>query len=449
MPAGHRVSESPAGPLRRMTLWPLVGALYFMVSGGPYGLEELAQDVGFGEGIALLAVTPLAWSLPTALMVGELAAALPEEGGYYAWVRRALGPFWGCQEAWLSLAASVFDMAIYPTLFALYLERLFPSLGAPPVVVKGLVVAVAAACNLAGAAAIGEGSAILTLLLLAPFAVLATLALHAGHAPGAAGAPPSAGAHDLAGAVLVAMWNNMGWDNASTVAGEVHRPQRTYPLAVLVAVTLVTLTYVLPFAAMAHAGVDASTFSTGAWATVAGEYGGPALAAAVVGGGMISAFGMYSALCLSYSRLPVVLAEDGYLPRALTRRLDRSGAPWVSVLACSVAWTLSLTLSFERLVGVDILLYGGSLVLEFVALLALRVREPELPRPFRIPGGVPALIALAAGPVALLGFAVVKTAGDHVGGANGLLFGLVIALLGPAAYAATTRLYRTGRPREP
>jgi amino acid transporter len=100
-----------------------------MVSGGPYGIEELVQKVGFGAAIAVLVATPLLWSVPTALMVGELAAALPEEGGYYAWVRRALGPFWGVQEAWLSLSASVFDMAIYPTIFTLYLRRLSPALG--------------------------------------------------------------------------------------------------------------------------------------------------------------------------------------------------------------------------------------------------------------------------------------------------------------------------------
>ena len=104
------MSEGRAAPARRMTLVSLVGALYFMVSGGPYGLEGLARKVGFGAAIAVLVATPLVWSLPTALMVGELAAALPEEGGYYAWVRRALGPFWGYQEAWLSLAASVFDI---------------------------------------------------------------------------------------------------------------------------------------------------------------------------------------------------------------------------------------------------------------------------------------------------------------------------------------------------
>ena len=81
---------------------------------------------GYGRGIALLLLTPILWSLPTAFMIGELSAALPEEGGYYAWVRRALGNFWGFQEAWMSLVASIFDMAIYPTLFVLYLGRLWP-----------------------------------------------------------------------------------------------------------------------------------------------------------------------------------------------------------------------------------------------------------------------------------------------------------------------------------
>ena len=88
--------------------------------------------MGLGAAVVILIVTPLVWSVPTALMVGELASALPEEGGYYAWVRRAMGPFWGYQEAWLSLAASVFDMAIYPTLFVLYLGRLVPALAAWP-----------------------------------------------------------------------------------------------------------------------------------------------------------------------------------------------------------------------------------------------------------------------------------------------------------------------------
>ena len=76
---------------------------------------------GYGRAILILLLTPVLWSLPTAFMIGELSSALPFEGGYYAWVRRAMGNFWGFQEAWLSLVASIFDMAIYPTLFVAYL----------------------------------------------------------------------------------------------------------------------------------------------------------------------------------------------------------------------------------------------------------------------------------------------------------------------------------------
>src|SRR5579871_2156526 len=111
---------------RKMRLLPLVAATYFMVSGGPYGIEDILGGAGFARAIIILLLLPVLWSLPTALMIGELASAIPAEGGFYVWVRRALGPFWGFQEGWLSLSASVFDMAIYPTTFVLYLSRVVP-----------------------------------------------------------------------------------------------------------------------------------------------------------------------------------------------------------------------------------------------------------------------------------------------------------------------------------
>lgn len=416
-----------------MTLWPLVAALYFMVSGGPYGLEELAHKVGFGPAIAVIVATPLVWSLPTALMVGELSSSLPEEGGYYAWVRRALGPFWGFQEAWLSLAASVFDMALYPTLFALYLGRLFPALAGAHWAIGAGVIAVGAGMNLAGAKAVGEGSLVMTVLMLAPFVAMAGLAVGAPAAAPSPGVALPAGS-DLAGGVLVAMWNTMGWDNASTIAGEVVRPQRTYPVGVLVAVVLVTVAYVVPLAAMRAAGVDPSGWDTGSWVDAARTFGGRPLATALVVGGMISAFGMFNALCLSYSRVPAVLAQDGYLPRALALRTPRGGAPWVSILVCAGAWLLSLGLPFERLVSLDILLYGSSLVLEFVALVVLRVREPSLPRPFRVPGGLPGAVLLGVGPVGLLGVALVKNLDEHVAGMNAIAFGALVAVAGAVVY---------------
>ncbi len=138
----------------------------------------------------MLIAIPVVWSLPTSLMVGELASALPEEGGYYCWVRRALGGFWGFQEAWLSMAASVFDMAIYPVIFVLYLGRIEPAwtAGGRGTLWALAVIVLCAAWNLRGARAVGEGSVGLFCVLLSPFVVLTAVgfwkAFGGGHAFG-------------------------------------------------------------------------------------------------------------------------------------------------------------------------------------------------------------------------------------------------------------------------
>ena len=427
-------------PPRRLTLLALVAATYCMVAGGPYGLEEVVAKCGYDRSLLLLAALPVLWGLPVTLMISELASALPKEGGYYAWVGRALGPFWGFQEAWLSLAASVFDMALYPTLFALYVQRLSPALGGERrAILLGLaVIAVSTAWNLLGARPVGEASLGATLLLLLPFAVIVAVA--AGHPGPAVGTAPSAGI-DLAGAVLIGMWNYMGWDNASTVAGEVERPARAYPRAMAGALALVAVTYLVPVAAAARAGIDPSAWTTGSWADVGRRLGGPALSVAVVAGGAVSAFAMFNALVLSYSRVPFALAEDGLLPRAFARR-SRSGAPVVSIVACAAAWALCLALGFDRLIELDILLYGGSLALEFVALAVLRVREPALARPFRVPGGLPGAIAVGVFPVLLLGVALARNATERVGPVPALALAGAIVAGGPALYLCARRRRR-------
>lgn len=197
---------------RKLRLLPLLAATYFMVSGGPYGLEDIIGFAGYGRALLLLLLLPFFWSLPTALMLGELSAAIPEEGGFYAWVRRAMGPFWGFQEAWLSLSASVFDMAIYPTTFVLYLQHLAPGLtsGHRGLLLKLAVVLLATLWNLRGAVSVGRGSVWLWCVALSPFLVLTGFAAWTGmHTPHAALGPPAK--LSLGAAVLIAMWNYMGW----------------------------------------------------------------------------------------------------------------------------------------------------------------------------------------------------------------------------------------------
>jgi amino acid transporter len=433
----------------KLTLWPLVAATFFMVSGGTYGNEEIVSGAGYGHGILILLFLPVLWCLPTAFMIGELSSALPAEGGYYAWVRRGLGNFWGFQEAWLSLAASIFDMAIYPTLFVFYLKQMSPwfGVGNHGVLAGLFVVATCAALNLAGIRVVGITSLWLFFLLSAPFAAIVLLApMRAGALAAGSHATEAGAGLGLLGGVLVAMWNYMGWDNASTIAQEVERPQRTYPKAMIAAVILVSLTYVLPFAAVYFMGVPATAFAEdGSWAMVAGLVGGKImgfewLRFLVVLGGMMSAFGMFNALVMSYSRLPLAMARDGMLPKIFAKTSARTQAPWVAILACATCWALCLGLGFKRLVTLDIMLYGAALMLEFVTLVALRIREPQLKREFRVPGGLAGAVLAGVFPLALLTIALVQSESQSVLGINGLLFGVLIMAAGFALYASTRRL---------
>jgi amino acid transporter len=414
---------------------PLVAATYFMVAGGPYGLEDVLGMAGYGRALLLLAVVPFVWSLPTALMVGELASAIPAEGGFYVWVHRAMGRFWGFQEAWLSLAASVFDMAIYPTIFVLYLGRLFPAAtaGHRDVLWKLAVVLGCALWNLRGARAVGRSAVVLFCVLVAPFVVLIVVALWRWHGHGAGALLQPVAAPDMAGALSVTLWNYMGWDNASTVAQEVDDPQRNYPRAMLGSAALVALSYIVPLLAVGLWGLDTARFTTGAWADAATVIVGPLLGIAVVAGGMINGVGMFNPLMMSYTRVPFAMAEDRLLPR-LFARLNRRGVPWVSVLFCAAIWALALGFTFERLISIDLVLYGASLVLEFVALVVLRLREPGLPRPFRVPGGTAGAVIAGVGPTLLIAFAMYAARNERVLGLNALLFALLVALAGAALY---------------
>ncbi len=236
------------------------------------------------------------------------------------------GRFWGYQEAWLSLVASVFDMAIYPTLFVGYLGHLAPSVTAHGrgIWIGVALIAAASAWNLLGAKVVGGSSVLMAIVLLTPFAVLTVYAVFQRN-PGAGQSIPLRSV-DFLGGIAVAMWNYMGWDDASPVAGEVERPQRTYPLAMAVTCLLVAATYVLPIAAVAahrsrcqsldHQRLGRCRAGCLSWRmrrAVRRQWRSP------------------SAVCwarrarsmrftMSYSRIPAVLADDGFLPRVLGRR---------------------------------------------------------------------------------------------------------------------------------
>src|SRR5437899_7040091 len=404
-----------------------------MVAGGPYGLEDVIGKAGYRGTIIILLLTPLLWSIPTALMVSELAAALPCEGGFYVWVRRGLGPFWGFQESWLTLTGSVFEMALYPTLFVAYLSRFAPKFasGYRAVGLELALIGFCAGWNILGARAVGEGSIWLNALLFAPF--LAIILIAATHKPLVTASAPMRHL-DLEGGIVIAMWNYMGWDNLSTIADEVDRPQTTYPLAMFGSVTLVVISYLFPVMAVAAARLDPNIWTIGGWVDAGQALGGSTLALAVAVAGMIGALGTFASLMLSFTRLPAVMAGDGYLPRTFTRHHPKTGAPWVAIIVCAVAWAACLPLGFFRLLILDVLLTGLSILLEFGALIALRIREPNLPRPYRIPGGLAGAIGLGIFPLILLIAAVVRNKAEAIGPLNALQLGATPIAPGVVAY---------------
>jgi amino acid transporter len=179
--------------------------------------------------------------------------------------------------------------------------------------------------------------------------------------------------------------------------------------------------------------LPAGAWETGSWADIAGLLGGPLLRIALVVGGMFSAFGMFNALVMSYSRLPLAMAQDGMLP-SFFGKLNRRRAPWAAIIALAIGWACCLNLGFERLVTLDIMVYGLSLALEFVALIVLRIREPHLERPFRVRGGMIGAVAVGIAPIALLGFDLIRSQSESVAGLSSFALGVLVIGAGVLVY---------------
>ena len=439
--------------VRSITTLSLVFILYFSTSGGAFTTEALVASVGPGMALLILVLVPLVYSLPEILIVGELASMLPLEGGCYRWVQRAFGPFWAFQNGWLTWMYSLVDMAIYPKLFVAYLAWFAPDLPSWGAWVVGLMVIWgASAVNLAGAGRVGRSSVFAGTFIIAGFLAISVAALaHASHVPWRPfSAPGHAGTGGMAVGLSIALWNYIGWDNASTVQGEVKDASRSYPRALAIALPLVVAGYLLPLLATLSA-TDWTTWVEGGWPQIALASGGalgPLLAAWIALAGMVSALALFNALLLAYSRIPFVMATDGLLPAALART-DARGTPRVAVIFAAICYSLFMLLPFGSLVVADVLLYSLALMLELGSLVALRVREPGLRGAFRIPLGTGGVAVLALLPFCVLLLVVALSFLDGEYGMPAVTGAAVAIALGPLCYLLARRHARAAAITDP
>jgi amino acid transporter len=416
---------------RRLSFLPLLAVVFFNVSGGPYGIEDAVSVFGPGLTLVLLALTPLLVALPVALAMAEMGGALPAEGGYVTWVRRAFGPFWGFQVGWWSWLNSFVDVAVYPALFVDYVRFWRPEMSAGErwMVALGFVWLLTA-LNLAGIRITGWGAVVLAVGALTPIlALTGTAAARAHLVPWSPLAAPGQGLWSGLGlGIAVMMWNYSGWDMPSTVLGETNRPETAYRRALWWALPLIALAYIVPVAAALAATGGWQRWQTGYWPVVAAAVGGPWLAHAVVAGAITASAGLFLSLVLTNSRLPYVLAMEGELPHWLAATHARTGEPWAAVLVSSAGYSLCALASFKELIVLNVWLYSLTLLLELAAFVALRLREPALARPWRVGGGLTGLWLTAALPsgAALLAMATA--------GWKNTAVGVVVALTGPAVW---------------
>src|SRR6266581_4342761 len=115
---------------KKLRVLQLAAVIFLTVSGGPYGLEPLLSYAGSHGALLLLIITPILWDIPAIFMVLELNSMMPVTGGYYQWVKRALGLRWAWYEGWWTWLYTFVDLAIYPVLFVEYLGFFFPEIHA-------------------------------------------------------------------------------------------------------------------------------------------------------------------------------------------------------------------------------------------------------------------------------------------------------------------------------
>jgi amino acid transporter len=257
---------------------------------------------------------------------------------------------------------------------------------------------------------------------------------HWHHNPFTPWVPPGQARFKVFGVGLaLGLWLYSGYEQLSTVAEEVENPQRAYPRALAVVVPLSIAAYFLPtLAGLASAG-NWEKWHTGFFSDAARIIGGPWLGTWMTLAAMVGNVALLNSTVLTTTRMPFAMAEDGYLPQALTRKHARYGTPWLAIVVSALIYALLAWQSLAELISVYIWLRSATTVLTVLSAWKLRRTQPELKRSFTIPGGRVGLVYVVGAPVVM---ALVALLGSD---RYGMIGGAIAIAVGPLVYAMVRR----------
>ena len=426
--------QSPA--IKKIRPLQLIAVIFFTVSGGPYGLEPLLGFAGDHAALLLLMLTPMLWDLPAIFTVLELNSMMPVEGGYYRWVKYALGTRWGFYEGWWTWLYTFVDLAIYPVVIVTYATFFFPGLVAYKIPVCLFIIWSSAGLNILGIMPVGKVSLVLSVAVLIPLLILiiAFFYHHTGvfdiPAPSLKGiAFPSLGM-----ALYTVMWNCLGWDNVTTYAEEVEKPVRSYLVSIFIAFALVLVVYFFTILVAQQSHINHKVLENDLFPALGTLIGGHWLGVVIAAGGMASYLGIYAAVLLSVSRVPKVMTDDKLLHPILNKLHPRFNTPYVSIIICSLVVSLMVLWKFEELLIIDVTVYGAGLFLEYISLIKLRIREPDTHRPFKIPMNIAGLCLMTLLPLTVYVVALSGALSSDAGGIKPAIFAICTLLTAEIAW---------------
>jgi amino acid transporter len=434
-------TETKSSALRKASLFYLVFVMFSYTTGGPFGLEDMVTTSGPGMTLIYLLVLPFFWCIPVSLVSAELTTAMPVEGGFYRWTRAAFGNFWGFLAGWWNWSASFLLGGAYAVLFTDYLVYYFPGItGWKHYVVSVALIAVITWVNVRGIEMVGKVATALEIFIFVPVITMVVMGLMRWHHnPFVPLIPPHQPTFKIFGVGLaLGLWLYSGYEQLSTVAEEVENPQRAYPRALAMVVPLSIAAYFLPaLAGLASAG-NWEQWHTGYFSDAARIIGGslfgrPWLGTWMTLAAMVGNVALLNITVLTTTRMPFAMAEDGYLPAALTRKHSRYGTPWLAILVSAIIYALLAWQSLGQLISVYIWLRSATTVLTVLSAWKLRRTRPEMPRAFLIPGGRMGLLYVVAAPVVM---AMVALLGSD---RFALIGGAVAMVLGPLVYFGVRR----------
>ena len=405
--------------------------MFSYTTGGPFGLEDMVSTSGPGLTLIYLLVLPFFWCIPVSLVSAELTTAMPVEGGFYRWTRAAFGDFWGFLAGWWNWSASFLLGGAYAVLFTDYLVYYFPGItGWKHYLVSLALIAAITWINIRGIQLVGQLATALEVLIFIPVMTMIVMGfMQWHHNPFVPLIPPHQATFKIFGVGLaLGLWLYSGYEQLSTVAEEVENPQRAYPRALALVVPLSIAAYFLPtLAGLASAG-NWEQWHTGFFSDVAKMIGGPWLGTWMTLAAMVGNIALLNSTVLTTTRMPFAMAEDGYLPGALTRKHSRYGTPWLAIVVSAIIYGLLAWQSLGQLISVYIWLRSATTVLTVLSAWRLRRTRPGMPRGFVIPGGQMGLIYVVAAPVLMAMLALL--ASDKFA----LIGGVAAVVLGPVVY---------------